>query len=112
MPLGQDENAEGKSTVSIAIDTRGVLAMADSVPPNPETATLQKMIGGGKNARRESCRVAASKKKASRIQYEPTLRQAMSCIHKERWLDAMLDELSSLSEHGVCSARFGLDINL
>ena len=25
----------------------------------------------------------------------------MACIHKERWLEAMLDELNSLSEHGV-----------
>ena len=25
----------------------------------------------------------------------------MACIHKERWLEAMLDELTLLSEHGV-----------
>ena len=25
----------------------------------------------------------------------------MACIHRERWLEAMLDELHSLSEHGV-----------
>ena len=25
----------------------------------------------------------------------------MACIHRERWLEAMLDELRSLSEHGV-----------
>ena len=25
----------------------------------------------------------------------------MKCIHRERWLEAMLEELASLSEHGV-----------
>ena len=53
MPPGQDENAEEKSTASVAVDAKGVLAMADGVQPNVETATLRMMvIGGGKNARR------------------------------------------------------------
>ena len=30
-----------------------------------------------------------------------TLNQAMACVNRERWLEAMLDELHSLSEHGV-----------
>ena len=64
MPPRQDENAEGKSTVSAAVDVKGVLAMADSVPPNGETEASQKVAGRGNNARRESRRVAASKKKA------------------------------------------------
>ena len=75
--------------------------MADSVPPNAETEASQTVTGRSKNAQRESCRVAPSKKKATRVRDEPTLRQAMACIHKERWLEAMLDELTSLSEHGV-----------
>ena len=29
------------------------------------------------------------------------MNQAMACIHQERWLQAMPDELHSLSEHGV-----------
>ena len=37
MPPGQDENAEGKSTLSAAVDAKGALAMADSVPPTVET---------------------------------------------------------------------------
>ena len=90
-----------KSTGSAAVDAKGVLAMADSVPPNAETEASQTVTGRSKNARRESRRVAASKKKATRVRDEPTLRQAMACIHKERWLEAMLDELTSLSEHGV-----------
>ena len=99
MPPGQNENAEGNSTVSV--DVKVVLAMADSVPPNAETEASQTVTGRSKNARRESRQVAASKKKATRVRDEPTLRQAMACIHKERWLEAMLDELTSLSEHGV-----------
>ena len=34
MPPRQDENAEGRSTVSAPVDAKGVLAMADSVPPD------------------------------------------------------------------------------
>ena len=101
MPPGQDENAEGKSTVSADVDAKGVLAMADGVPPTAETEVSQTVIGRCKNARRASRRVAASKKKAARVRDEPTLRQAMACIHKERWLEVKSDELSSLSEHGV-----------
>ena len=57
--------------------------MADSVPPNVETATLQTVTGGGKNARRESRREAASKKKAAPVRHEPTLWQSMACIQRE-----------------------------
>ena len=67
MPPGQDENAERKSTVSVAVDAKGALAMADSVPPNAETEASQTVTGRSKNARRESRRVAASKKKATRV---------------------------------------------
>ena len=99
MPPGQYENAERESTVSVAVDVKGVLAMADNVPPNAETATSQTVTGGGKNARCESRHVAASTKKATNVRDEPTLRQALACIHKERWPQAMLDELTSLGEH-------------
>lgn len=58
------------------------------------------MTGGDKIARRETRRVAGSKKKAARVRVEP-LRQAMTCIHKKIWLEAMLDDLTSLSEHVV-----------
>ena len=101
MPPGQDKNADRKSTVSASVDAKGVLAMGASVPPDAETSATQRVTGGGKNARRESRRAAASKKKAGHVRDESTLRQAMACIPKERWLDAMLDESTSLSEHGV-----------
>ena len=63
---GQDENAEDKFTLSVSVETKGVSAIADTVPPNAETATSQTVTGGSKIARRESCRVAASKQKAGR----------------------------------------------
>ena len=63
MPPRQDENAEGKSTVSVAVDAKGVLAMADSVPRNADTEASQTVTGRSKNARLESRRVAASKKR-------------------------------------------------
>ena len=66
-----------------------------------DSEASQTVAGRSKNARRESRRVAASKKKATRVRDEPTLKQAMACIHKERWPEAMLDELNSLSKHGV-----------
>ena len=59
------------------------------------------MIGGSKSARRESRHVAAGKKKAARCRDEPALNQAMVCVHRERWLEAMLEKMSFLSEHGV-----------
>ena len=62
MPPGPDENAEGKSAVADDVDAKGVLVMADSVPPNAETEASQTVTGRSKNARRESRRVAASKK--------------------------------------------------
>ena len=59
------------------------------------------MIGGPAEARCESHRVAAAGRNAARVRNDPTLNQAMACIHRERWLEAMLDELHSLSAHGV-----------
>ena len=58
------------------------------------------MTGEVAETPRESRRVAAARKKAARVRDDP-LNQAMACIHRERWLEAMLDELHSLSEHGV-----------
>ena len=74
MPPSQDENAEGKSVVLADVDEKGMLAMAGSVPHAAETEALQTEPGGGNIARRESRRVAASKKKATHVQDEPTLR--------------------------------------
>ena len=75
--------------------------MADSVPPVTEEAEIQTVTGEAAQACRESRRVAAARRNAAQVRDDPTLNQAMACIHRERWLDAMLDELHSLSEPGV-----------
>ena len=75
--------------------------MADSVPPVTEEAEIQTVTGQAAQACRESRRVAAARRNAAQVRDDPTLNQAMACIHRERWLDAMLDELHSLSEPGV-----------
>lgn len=56
------------------------------------------MIIGSTSARVESCRVADTKRKAARVHDQATLNQAMVCIHCERRLEEVLDELPALSE--------------
>ena len=75
--------------------------MADSVSSVAEEAEVQTVTGGPAEARCESRRVAAARRNAARVRDDPTLTQAMACIHRERSLEAMLDEVHSLSEHGV-----------
>ena len=96
-----DENVHGDSAAFSAPPVNGVSAMADSVPPVAEEAEIQTVTGEAAQARRESRRVAAAGRNAARVRDDPTLNQAIACIHRERWLEAMLDELHSLSEHGV-----------
>ena len=96
-----DENVHGDSAAFSALPVNGVSAMADSVPPVAEEAEIQTVTGEAAQARPESRRVAAARRNAARVRDDPTLNQAMACIHRERWLEAMLDELHSLSEHGV-----------
>ena len=94
-----NESADGNFTVFSVVPYERLSAMADCVLPEAEATEIQTVTVGSKSARRESRRVAAAKKKAARCRDEPTLNQAMPWIHRERWLEAMLEELSSLSEH-------------
>ena len=96
-----DESMHGDSTVFSACSADGVSAMADSVSSVAEEAEVQTVTGGPAEARRESRRVAAARRDAAWVRDDPTLNQAMACFHRERWLEAMLDELHSLSEHVV-----------
>ena len=96
-----DENVHGDSAAFSAPPVNDVSAMADSVPLVAEEAEVQTVTGEAPPARRESRRVAAARRNAVRVRDDPTLNQAMACIHRDRWLEAMLDELHSLSEHGV-----------
>ena len=93
----RDENVHGDSAAFSAPLAIGVLAMADSVPTIAEEPEVKTVTGDVAEARR----VAAARRNAARVRDDPTLNQAMACIHRERWLEAMLDELHSISEHGV-----------
>ena len=96
-----DEIMHGDSTVFSACSADGVSAMADSVSSVAGEAEVQTVTGGLAEARRESRRVAAARRDAAGVRDDPTLNQAMAYMHRERWLEAMLDELHSLSEHCV-----------
>ena len=98
-------SVQGDSAAFSAPPDKGVSAMADSVPPVAEEAEVQTVTCGGASAQRESRRAAAARRNAARVRDEPTLNYAMAGIHRERWLEAMLDELHSLSEHGVFELR-------
>ena len=87
----------GDSAAFSASHVNGVSAMADSVPPVAEEAEIQTVTGEAAKARHESRRVAAATRNADRVRDDPTLNQAMSCIHLGRWLEAMLDKLHSLN---------------
>ena len=104
VPMGNGpglQHMHGDSIVISACSTDDVLAVADSVSSLAEEAEVETVTGGPTEARRESRRVAAARRDAARVRDDPTLNQAMACIYRERWLEAMLDELHSLSEHGV-----------
>ena len=96
-----DESMHGDSTVFSAYSADGVSAMADSVSSVAEEAEVQTVTGGPAEARRDSRRVAAARRDSARVRDNPTLNQAMAFIHQEHGLEAMLDELHSLIEHGV-----------
>ena len=83
----------------------GVSAMVASVSPVADGAEVQTVIGGAAETRRESRRVATARRNATRVRDEPTLNQAMACIHRELWLEAMLDELHSLFLLAAARAR-------
>ena len=96
-----DESVHGDFTAFSVYSADGVSAMADSVSSVAEEAEVQTETGGLAETRRESRCVAAARRDAARVRDDPTLNQAMACIHRERWIEAMMDELHSLSEHGV-----------
>ena len=86
--------------------------MADCVQADAEATEIQTVSGGSKSARRQPRRVAAANKKAARFRDELTLSQAMACNHWERWLEAMLEDLSSVSMESSSSVSCLLDMSL
>ena len=98
-----DACEQGKSAAVGAIACSGGLALADDVTPAAEqevplVVTPSKAIS---TAGVESRRVAAARKKAALIVDETSLKQAMDGPYRERWLEAMRDELASLIENDV-----------
>ena len=76
----------GDSAAFSAFPANGVSAMADSVSPVAEEAEEWMVTGGVAEARRESRSVAAARSNTARVRDDPTLNQAMACIHPGRWL--------------------------
>ena len=74
----------GDSAAFSAPPVNGVSAMADSVPPVAEGAEIQTVTGEAAQAGRESRRVGAARRDATRVRDDPTLNQAMACIYRER----------------------------
>ena len=99
--LRLDESVHGVSTAFPAYSADGVSAMANSVSSVAEEVEIPTVTGSVAETRRESRHVAAARMNAAMVRDDPTLTQAMACIHRERSLEAMLDEVHSLSEHGV-----------
>ena len=95
---------QGKSAVTSAADCEmGVLAAVNCATPGADQAA-QAMVSpckAEKTAGGESRRVAAARKKAATYSDEPSLKEAMSGLHIEKWLEAMKDELAPLTENGV-----------
>ena len=96
-----DENVHGDSGAFCDSPANGVSAMADSVSPVAEEAEAQRVTCGAAEAGCESRHVAAARRSTAWVREYPTLNQVMACIRRERRLEAMLDELHSLSELGV-----------
>ena len=104
---------QGKSTATRAADcSPGMIAAVNSATPDAEQAA-QAMVTpceAVKTAGGKFRRVAAARKKAAAYSDEPSLKDAMNSVHKDRWLEAMRDELASLAENGVyelCSLPVG-----
>ena len=98
-----DACEQGKSTAVDAIACSSALALADDATPAAEqevplVVTPSKAVN---TVGVESRRVAAARKKTALIIDEPDLKQAMNGPYRERWLEAMHDELASLIENEV-----------
>ena len=81
----------------------GMLAAVNCGTPEAEQAA-QVMVTpceAVKTAGAESRRVAAARKQAAAYSDEPSLKEATNSIHRDKWLEAMQDELASLTENGV-----------
>ena len=98
-----DACEQGMSAAVGAIDCSGALALADDATPATDQA-VPLVVTPSKAVNTigvESRRVDAARKKAALIIDEPDLKQAMDGPYRERWLEAMRDEVASLIENEV-----------
>ena len=100
---------QGNSAAMPAADcSPGMLAAVNCATPDAEQAA-QAMVTpceSVKTAGGKPRRVAAARKKAPAYSNEPSLKEAMNSIHNDRWLEAMQDELASLTENRVYELVF------
>ena len=98
---------QGKSTAMRAANcSSGMLVAVNCAAPDAEQAA-QAMVTpceAEETAGGESRRVAAARKKAATYSDEPDMKEAMDSIHKDRCLEAMRDELASLTRMEVTSS--------
>eukprot|EP00892_Ulva_mutabilis_P012662 jgi/Ulvmu1/9769/UM056_0009.1 len=78
-------------TVTAAAEVTAEKPTGQEVTPN----------GGPTASLCESRRAATVRKKVEVVVDDPTVQQAMRGTHREQWITAMLDELTSLREHDV-----------
>ena len=94
----------GKCTgTGAAACSPGVLAAVTCATPGAGKAAqaIVTPCEAVKTAGGESRRVAVARKKAAAYSDEPSLKEAMSGFHRDKWLEATRDELASLTENGV-----------
>ena len=95
---------QGRSAATRAADCGlGVFAAVNCATPDAEQVA-QAMVTpceAVKTAEGESRRMATARKKAADHSDETSLKEAMNGIHKDKWLEAVQDELASLTENGV-----------
>ena len=80
-----------------------MLAAVNCATPDAEQAApaMVTPCEAVKTAGGEFQRVAAARKKAAAYSDEPSLKEEMSGFHRNKWLEAMRDELASLTENGA-----------
>ena len=103
--IGADVDAqstESEQTVaSNATGSSGTKATAKGVMSDAEVAEHERPSGGQPAGRRPSRRAAAIRKRKPADPDMPSMREGLTGPHKEKWMQAMIEEVQALSEHGT-----------
>ena len=96
------ERGKSAATRAAGCDLGGSAAVNCATPGAEQAAqAMASPCEAVKTAGGESRQVAAARKKAAAYSDEPSLKEAISGLHRDKWLEAMRDELASLTENGV-----------